>query len=313
MNTSLMGSLTGAPAGVPWPGTSYAAGSATDSGKSSMPRRRPRSRFHTAHSCAAPNCPYKGKLWPSWLRIVSPVEFGGRAYCDVQCLQPALEEKVRRLQTGFVNATRKQNRMPVGLLLLQRGLISQNQLREALQRQREAGRGKIGYWLRELGLVDEQNLTCALAQQYGCPTFPLERLASPLELDRLVPLTLLESACAVPAHAGPDEGALYLAFGDRVDRSTLFAIEQMLGRQTIGCVAKESVVHELLEQYRRTTTRTEIHFESMREAVEVTRTVFNYSRELKAQRIALISTRNYIWARLERQSSSRDLLFRMIR
>jgi hypothetical protein len=203
--------------------------------------------------------------------------------------------------------------MPVGLLLLQRGLLSQTQLREALQRQREAGKGKIGYWLRELGLIDEETLTSVLAQQYGCPKFPLERLASPLELEQLLPLTLLESVCAVPAYSGPDTGALYLAFGDRVDRSALFAIEQMLGRQTIGCVARESVVCELLEQYRRTTNRTEIHFESMREPVEITRTVYNYARELKAQRITLITTRNYIWVRLHRLVSNRDLLFRMTR
>jgi hypothetical protein len=276
-------------------------------------KRRSKSRFSTARSCAAPNCPYRGKLWPSWLRIVSPIEFEGRVFCDAQCLQPALDEKVRRLQTGFVNARQKQNRMPVGLLLLQRGLLSQEQLRDALLRQRTAGKGKIGYWLRELGLVDEQDLTNALAQQYGCPTFPLERLASPLGLERLVPLTLLESVCAVPAQAGADRGTLYLAFGDRVDRSTLFAIEQMVGRQTIGCVARETVVNELLEQYRRITIRTEIHFESMRESAEVTRTIYNYSRELKAERITLISTRNYIWARLHHEASTRDLLFKMIR
>jgi len=298
MSTSLIqGTLTGITPNVPWPAA----------------QDRPKPRFRTARACASPSCPHKGKLWPSWLRIVSPIEFGGRTYCGPECFAPALEERVRRLQTGFVNATTKQNRMPLGLLLLQRGLFSQTQLREALRRQREAGKGKIGYWLQELGLIDEQNLTSALAQQYGCPTFPLERLASPLELEQLLPLTLLESVCAVPAYAGSNTGALYLAFGDRVDRSTLFAIEQMLGRPTIGCVAKQSVVCELLEQYRRTTTRNEIHFESMRETGEITRTVYNYARELKAQRITALSTRNYIWARLHRLSSSRDLLFRMIR
>src|SRR5215813_9693425 len=166
MSTSLIqGTLTGISPNASWPAV----------------QDRSRSRFRTAHACAAPNCPHKGKLWPSWLRIVSPVEFDGRVYCGAECFTPALEERVRRLQSGFVNATTKQNRMPLGLLLLQRGLLSQVQLREALRRQREAGKGKIGYWLRELGLIDEENLTSALAQQHGCPKFPLERLASPLE------------------------------------------------------------------------------------------------------------------------------------
>lgn len=203
--------------------------------------------------------------------------------------------------------------MPVGLLLLQRGLVSQDQLRTALGKQREAGKGRIGYWLRELGLVDEHSLTSALAQQYGCAVFPLERLPSPVTLENLLPFTLLESVCAVPAYAESDKGSLYLAFGDRLDRSTLFAVEQMLGRPTIGCVAKESVVYELLEHYRRTTPRGEIHFESMRDPVEMTRTIYNYARELRAQRITSINTRNYIWVRIHREAAIRDLLFRMTR
>jgi len=298
MSTSLIqGTLTGVSRDIAW----------------SVLPAKPKSRLRLSSICAAANCPHKGKLWPSWFRILSPVQFEGRVYCDAQCFQPEVEERIRRLQASFVNAKPKPSRMPVGLLLLQRGLVTADQLREALRRQREAGKGKIGYWLRERGLVDEGNLTSALAQQFGCPTFPLERLASPLQLENLLPLTLLESICAVPAYAGSDTGALYLAFGDRVDRSALFAIEQMLGRQTIGCIAKESMVHELLEQYRRSTSRGEIHFESMREPVEMTRTIYNYARELKSQRIALINTRNYIWARLHREGSSRDLLFRMMR
>src|SRR5262249_29982065 len=213
------------------------------------------------------DCPHRGKLWPSWLRIAASIQFEGRTYCSALCLTPALEQRIRKLQSGFANEKPRSSRMPVGLLLLQRGLVSQDQLRTALGKQREAGKGRIGYWLRELGLVDEHSLTSALAQQYGCAVFPLERLPSPVTLENLLPFTLLESVCAVPAYAESDKGSLYLAFGDRLDRSTLFAVEQMLGRPTIGCVAKESVVYELLEHYRRTTPRGEIHFESMRDPV----------------------------------------------
>jgi hypothetical protein len=271
-----------------------------------------KSRRQPASVCEGPACPHRGRLWPSWLRIVSPIQFEGRLYCDAKCLMPVLTARVQRLQTGFVDAVRKPNRMPLGLVLLQRGALSQAQLREALGRQREAGRGRIGYWLRELGMVDEQNLTAALGQQYGCPVFPLERMASPMLLSDLIPLTLLESACVVPAHSASNGNVLYLAFGDRVDHSTLFAIEQMLGRQTVGCVAREAVVNEVLELFRRAGQRDEIRFDSVREPSEMTGTICNYARELEAQRIAVINTSTFVWARFHSRKSIRDVLFKML-
>jgi hypothetical protein len=274
-------------------------------------RRRRRHRLATI--CESESCPHRGTLWPSWLRIVSPVQFEGRLYCDVSCLLPALASRVQKLQAGFVDGKRKPNRMPLGLILLQRGVLSQAQLREALKVQRESGRGRIGYWLRELGMVDESSLTAALGQQYGCPVFPLERMPSLVGLNDLVPLSLLESSCVVPAHSASDTGVLYLAFGDRVDRSTLFAIEQMLGRRTVGCVARETAVNEVLERFRRIGARDEIRFDSVREPGEMTETIGNYARELQADRIAVMNTSTFIWARFQCGPSTRDLLFRMQR
>src|SRR5262249_26903135 len=160
MTTSLIQStLTGISSDVPW-----------------TPPEKLGSRFRIARGCASSDCPHRGKLWPSWLRIAASIQFEGRTYCSALCLTPALEQRIRKLQSGFANEKPRSSRMPVGLLLLQRGLVSQDQLRTALGKQREAGKGRIGYWLRELGLVDEHSLTSALAQQYGCAVFPLERL-----------------------------------------------------------------------------------------------------------------------------------------
>jgi hypothetical protein len=278
----------------------------------SAPLKPQSSRHRLASVCQSPECPYRGKLWPAWLRIVSPIQFEGRFYCDTNCLTPVLNARIQRLQTGFVDVKRKPHRMPLGLVLLQRGALSQAQLREALRLQREAGRGRIGYWLRELGAVDEQNLTAALAQQYGCPVFPLERMPSPMLLSDLIPLTLLETSRFVPAHSASNGNVLYLAFGDRVDHSTLFAIEQMLGRQTVGCVSREAVVNEILESFRNAGPRHEIRFESVRQAGEMTGAICNYARELEADRVAVVNTSSYVWARFHRKESVRDLLFKML-
>jgi type IV pilus assembly protein PilB len=63
----------------------------------------------------------------------------------------------------------------IGDLLLKAKLISQEQLDEALKKQKEVG-GKIGEHLVKLGHVTEQDITEVLSQQYSVPAVDLDHL-----------------------------------------------------------------------------------------------------------------------------------------
>ena len=63
----------------------------------------------------------------------------------------------------------------IGDLLLKAKLISQEQLDEALKKQKEMG-GKIGEHLVKLGHVTEQDITEVLSQQYSVPAVDLDHL-----------------------------------------------------------------------------------------------------------------------------------------
>ncbi|HLU24768.1 MAG TPA: type IV-A pilus assembly ATPase PilB [Longimicrobiales bacterium] len=77
----------------------------------------------------------------------------------------------------------------IGDLLLQSGLINQEQLSRA-QADARANGTRLGYSLVKLGIVDEQELTRVLARQYRVPAVDLDRVTIDPKILRLVPADL---------------------------------------------------------------------------------------------------------------------------
>jgi hypothetical protein len=262
--------------------------------------------------CAGPDCPHRGKLWPSLLRKTSGLEFDGRWYCQSACLASVLSLRLHALLSTFHQEKPRAHRFPIGLLLVQRGAVSREALREAIRLQREAGHGLLGDWLQQVAPLTSEQLTAALAQQWGCPVFPLEHQPVRASWSDLIPLPLLESARAVPAFASADGRALHLAFGDRLDHTLLYAVENMLGCRTFPCVASRAAIALHLEHFRRFSSGNETCFDTIRDPHEMARTVCNYAAELRAARIAVARAGSFVWVRFFRDLAARDLLFRIL-
>ena len=60
----------------------------------------------------------------------------------------------------------------LGKILLQKGLVTETQLRQAIARHKETGK-MLGEVLSELGFVSPDNLARALADQLGIPFYEL--------------------------------------------------------------------------------------------------------------------------------------------
>jgi len=264
-----------------------------------------------AQGCTSPECPYRGKLWPAWFRQLGGVLFEGRWYCDLECLKPTLESRLLHLLSSLALQKTRSYRLPLGLLLVGRGAVSPEQLREALRLQRDTGGGRLGELLRQMGAVTERQLVVALGQQWGCPLFPIEQQALQPGCLRLVPLPLLESAHTALVHASPDGRVLHLCFGERLDHPLLYAIEHMLGCRAIACVAPETKIADFLAQSRRHAERTEISFDTVRDPCEMACIICNYATELEAPRVAVVRTSAHIWVRFYHKKVVRDLLFRI--
>jgi hypothetical protein len=292
--------------------TEFALISAESDSHSAWSDRRRKWWTRFASRCAGSDCPLIGKLWPSWLHKSEGITLDGRWYCSRGCLEDVLAARLHSLLSSLQLERPRAHRLPIGLLLVNRGAISPVQLREAIRLQRQAGHGKLGDWLRQTADLSVQQLTAALGQQWGCPVFPLEHQPVLVAWSDLIPLPLLLSAGAVPAYASPDGRVLHLAFGERVDHTLLYAAEQMLLCRTFPCVAPASAVEAQLEQFRRLTAGNDTCFDSVRESPEMAWAICNYAVELKAKRLVLARAGSYIWVRFFRHQSARDLLFRIL-
>lgn len=79
----------------------------------------------------------------------------------------------------------------LGELLLERGIINEEQLNKALKVQKERG-GLIGQVLVTLGYAKEEEIAQALTVQYGFPYLPLECYEINVEAMRLIPQNVSE-------------------------------------------------------------------------------------------------------------------------
>ena len=124
----------------------------------------------------------------------------------------------------------------------------------------------------------------------------------------LLPLPLLQSARVVPVYVSADGRTLHLAFGERLDHTTLYAVEQMLGSRTFACIADELSVRKAL----RVTSHAPVwrqSFDTMRDPREIAQHHPNYAGEYRALHIAVARASAYLWVRFSARAITRDFSF----
>ena len=185
-----------------------------------------------------------------WLRLwrrrqVPRME--GQWACSAECMQSFVETAVGRELGGDMpwGAQMHRHRMPLGLILLSQGWITEEQLRAALDAQRTVHKGRIGNWLMRQCNLPEERVTRALAMQWGTPIFPVPN-HQPESVATLVPRIFLDSYGILPVRVASGR-ILYLGFEDRIDSAAALAIARMTGlRVETGIVpaAQYLRVHE---------------------------------------------------------------------
>ena len=219
----------------------------------------------------------------AWRSKWDGVEFNSEPYCSIPCAQSALEQEMERLLLG-AKQERKTTRIPLGLLLAMRGVVTSEQLQQALHLQNEAGTGRLGRWLLELNAITEADLATALGVQWGCPVFPLENHNAFLQCAAVLPSGLIESAGVLPVHHSIESKVLYLAFTDRVDHTLLYAIEQMTGCHAAVLTA-ETAMNRALERVRQMARPHETVFNGVFNVREMAATACNYAAKLQTSEI----------------------------
>jgi hypothetical protein len=236
-----------------------------------------------------------------------------RWYCSSRCFAIAAEEQFwQLLASGLVHANHV-SRMPLGLILISRGLLTNEQLREALDEQKQAG-GEIGEILVRRGVVSEKEVTAVRATQWGCPVFGASKRMLQTEIQ--IPLTLIELYSMIPLHYVAATNRLLVGFVHGIEYGLLYAVEQMTGCKTQPCFVTPSEFQiqmqkrEKLEKQNEDATPNEMKFESVQTPAEMARILCKYAFDSEADEAVIGKCRDYLWARLKCGSKAVDLLFK---
>ncbi len=260
---------------------------------------------------AEPACVHARTFWRRLTSNPATALLSGSRFCLDECLQPALEDALRKVRSKTKPAS-VNHRVPLGLMLLSRQQVTPEQLTEALDAQRVAGRGRIGEWLIALGCVSEEQVIAAVARQWSCPVLrPSSSIPRP---DRLppIPLALMQVGSMIPIGYVPATATLYFAFGECIDHNLLYSVERMTDCHTEPCFAAPSFIqHALLSLMDQKLRREELVFECESNLPELARIVRSYCARLSAREIRIVDAGAYTWIRLLRgQRLLLDLLFR---
>jgi hypothetical protein len=263
-------------------------------------------------TCENPACRQRRIFWTAWLRKNEGLCFQGQWYCSPACFEDAARSAFFRLLPGAEERSKKHHRIPIGLLLLSRGTISDEQLKRALLLQREKGRGKIGQFLQEIQAASERDITEALAAQWGCPIYPLGKARDFLQCASLLPLALLEAGRMLPVHYLRLQQTLFMAFVEGVDRTALYAVEQMLHLRTVPCIVSESDLSGALESFGPLASAPTAVFERPSEPMEMARTTRSYAWQVGAKDVWAARSGRFIWIRMQTEQGYKDILFQSL-
>lgn len=248
-------------------------------------------------SCGHADCRPTPSLWRRLRGQPRGVVIQGLPYCRDECVDRALANALLRVRSN-VQRPAVPHRIPLGLLLLSRQQLTAGQLRAALGAQRNAGRGRIGEWLQTLGFVSEQHITAALARQWSCPVLRTTSLNASTSRAPRIPLTLLNACVMIPVDYVAASATLHIAFGEAIDYSVLYAIEQMLGCRTESCMAVPSFVRQSLQALSGHHAESEVVFDRV-DGAEFLRIIRSYSVRLSAAEIRLAACGPHLWVRLQ--------------
>jgi len=252
--------------------------------------------------CAHPGCK---QSWATRWRTKKRAVFEGRSACRGACMRSLVRAAIQReggeRRSRMVSAPHR-HRVPLGLVMLAQGWITNPQLQAALASQRASGTGRIGEWLvSECGL-DRESVTRGLSAQWNCPVLTSDGF-QPESMAMILPRSFVEEYGLLPLRIAGSQ-LLYLGFKDHLDVSAAYAIERMTELQIERGVVEE---HEFKAEQARLL---ECRFPAVESAVAssmeaLVERVAELVEEAMAPRVKLVRLHEHYWLRVWKQSAGK--------
>ena len=136
-------------------------------------------------------------------------------------------------------------RTRLGRLLIEQGLITQDQLADALMDQSESGE-KLGAILVRLGHVQEASIAATMSKQLQIPLIRVEQEEIDVEVALSIGRDVAEKALAVPMRRS--QYGVLVAMVDPLDMETINNLEAHFGENVDPLVAIEAEVRRVIER-----------------------------------------------------------------
>lgn len=148
-------------------------------------------------------------------------------------------------------ASRLRRKKRLGDLLLGAGVITQEQLEEALKKQKEAGNGqKLGMTLVDMGIMNDEIIAEALCHQMGLERVHLAGITIEDEVLALVDEKVLRKYMLLPYEFAPDNpNILRVAFSDPLDMIAMDDLSIITGMQIEVRVTTVKDVSQALDRF----------------------------------------------------------------
>lgn len=139
----------------------------------------------------------------------------------------------------------------IGEILVDAGLLTNAQIEEALNVSRRTG-ARLGRTLVNMGIVTEEGIAQALAQQLGISSIPLAGIIIESQIIKLIPEILARKHKVIPIVK--DGNSLKVAMFDPLNVLAMDDLKKASGCEILPLVATESEIQKAIDQYYGMTT-----------------------------------------------------------
>lgn len=226
-------------------------------------------------------------------------------YCSPDCFAMASRNMLFPLSTGQVVEMPRNPRLSLGLALLAKGYLTEDQLRGAVARSKRMGED-LETTLLSSELTTEKQLAAARAVQWGYPVLSQELVCQTVETD--LPQSLLRSCGTVPIHYVKGQ-RLVLGFVHRVDHGILQSIEQMTGLRAEPCFITPLEFSKQMELMTAASGYEEVLVEDAGVVTQMARTLGGFAAEISAEEAGFTRCNGSIWARITGKHKTVDVIF----
>ena len=135
----------------------------------------------------------------------------------------------------------------LGQILVDLGYLNDDQLWDVLEEQKQSPGEIIGQVAVRMGLVTQEQVTTALAEQWGMPVVNLEETSVPANVLEIVPEAMAEIYKIMPVSLR--NNVLTVAMADPQNVAALDDLRNFLGHEVRGAVSSQAEVEGAISRY----------------------------------------------------------------